>query len=123
MPVISATQAPVFDQPGTRVVGLAAPSRGSTEIAAWRLRLAPGAASPEHVLTAEEVFIALAGSAVADLDGVPHRVAAGDALVVPPRVPFRIATDGDVAFEAVACMRAGGLATVDSRTFAPPWAV
>jgi quercetin dioxygenase-like cupin family protein len=122
MTVISSSTAPTFDAGGTFVVGLASPSRGSREIAAWRLRLAPGTASPEHTLTHEEVFVALSGAATATLDGAEHRVAAGDALVVSPGVPFRIATAGAEPFEAVACMRCGGLAQIGADAFPPPWA-
>jgi quercetin dioxygenase-like cupin family protein len=122
MTVIRSASAPVFEQPGTVVTGLASPSRGSREISAWRLRLEPGAASPDHTLTHEEVFVALSGAATATLDGTEHPVAAGDALVVSPGVPFRIAAAGDEGFEAVACMRCGGLARVGADTFPPPWA-
>jgi mannose-6-phosphate isomerase-like protein (cupin superfamily) len=68
------------------------------------------------------VFVALSGAATASLVGVEHRVAAGDALVVSPGVPFRIATAGAEPFEAVACMRCGGLARVGADSFPPPWA-
>src|SRR4051794_41966105 len=122
MTVISSSAAPTFEAGGTLVIGLASPSRGSREISAWRLQLAPGAASPEHSLTHEEVFVALSGRAVAKLDGVRHDVGPGDALVVSPGVPFVIATEGDAPFEAVACMRCGGLATVGDESFPPPWA-
>jgi quercetin dioxygenase-like cupin family protein len=122
MTVISSLTAPSFEQDGTSVIGLASPSRGSSEISAWRLRLAPGAASPEHSLTHEEVFVVLAGRAVATVDGGRHEVGPGDALVVDPGVPFVLATDGEEPFEAVACMRCGGLAQVGDETFAVPWA-
>jgi quercetin dioxygenase-like cupin family protein len=122
MTVISSSTAPTFDAGGTFVVGLASPSRGSREIAAWRLRLAPGAASPEHTLSREEVFVALAGRAVAMLSGRRHAVEAGDALLVEPEVPFVLANEGDEPFEAVVSMRCGGLARVGGETFAPPWA-
>jgi quercetin dioxygenase-like cupin family protein len=122
MTVISSSTAPTFEAGGTFVVGLASPSRGSREIASWRLRLAPGAASPDHTLTHEEVFVALTGRAVATLAGRRHDVLPGDALVVAPDVPFVLANEGDEPFEAVACMRCGGLARVGGETFPPPWA-
>jgi quercetin dioxygenase-like cupin family protein len=122
MTVISSSTAPTFEEGGSFVTGLASPSRGSHEISAWRLRLAPGAASPVHTLTHEEVFIALSGSAVATLDGGRHELGPGDALVVSPGERFAIATAGEEPFEAVACMRCGGLATVGGESFAPPWA-
>jgi mannose-6-phosphate isomerase-like protein (cupin superfamily) len=122
MTVISSSAAPTFEQGGTVVIGLASPSRGSREVSAWRLRLAPGSASPEHVLTHEEVFVALSGRAVATLAGVRHEVGPGDALVVAPGLPVVLANEGDEPFEAVAAMRCGGLAQVGDERFAPPWA-
>jgi quercetin dioxygenase-like cupin family protein len=122
MTVISSSTAPVFEQGGTVVTGLASPARGSREISAWRLRLEPGAASPDHALTHEEVFVAVSGEAVATLGGVRHHVAGGDALVVAPGEPFRLANERDDPFEAVVCMRCGGLAQVGEARFPPPWA-
>ncbi len=121
MTVIAAATAPTFEAGPTTVIGLAAPSRGSTEVSAWRLSMAPGGASPEHTLTHEEVFVALSGRAVATLDGVTHEVAEGDALVVAPDVAFTLATAGDEPFEAVACMRCGGEALLGGERLPPPW--
>ena len=123
MTVISSSAAPTFEAGGTSVVGLASPSRGANEVAAWRLTLAPGASSPQHTLTHEEVFVALAGRAVATLSGTRHEVGPGDALVVSPDEPFTLANEQATPFEAVACMRCGGQARVGDETFAPPWAV
>jgi quercetin dioxygenase-like cupin family protein len=123
MTVISCSSAPTFEAGGTSVVGLAAPSRGAREVAAWRLTLAPGASSPEHALTHEEVFVALAGRAVATVSGVRHEVGPGDALVVAPDKSFTLANEQSTPFEAVACMRCGGQARIGDETFPPPWAV
>ena len=122
MTVISSSSAPTFEQGGAFVIGLASPSRGAREVSAWRLRLAPGSASPEHVLTHEEVFVALSGHAVATEAGTRHDVGPGDALVVTPGLPFVLANEGDEPFEAVVAMRCGGLAQVADERFAPPWA-
>jgi mannose-6-phosphate isomerase-like protein (cupin superfamily) len=122
MTVISCTSAPTFEQGGTSVVGLASPSRGSREVAAWRLTLAPGARSPEHALTHEEVFVALAGRAVATIAGIRHDIGPGDALVVSPDQPFTLANEQSTPFEAVACMRCGGQARVGDESVPIPWA-
>ena len=122
MTVITSSSAPTFEQPGVFVTGLASPSRGSREISAWRLRLDPGAASPEHTLTHEEVFVALCGRLVATLSGVRHDVAPGDAVVVAAGEPVVLRNEGDEPFEAVACMPCGGLAQVGDESFPPPWA-
>jgi mannose-6-phosphate isomerase-like protein (cupin superfamily) len=122
MTLVSSTTAPRFDVGGTHVIGLAAPSRGSAETSVWRLTLDPGSSSPEHTLDREEVFVALAGSARAELAGRTTDVRAGDALIVPPAVPFTISNPGPDAFEAVACMPVGGTATVAGESMTPPWA-
>jgi mannose-6-phosphate isomerase-like protein (cupin superfamily) len=123
MTVISSLSAPTFEADGTSVIGLASPSRGSREVAAWRLTLAPGSSSPEHALTHEEVFVALAGSAVATISGVRHDIGPGDALVVSPDQSFTLANEQSAPFDAVVCMRCGGMARVGDESFAPPWAV
>jgi quercetin dioxygenase-like cupin family protein len=122
MTVISSSSAPTFEAGGTSVIGLASPSRGAREVAAWRLTLAPGADSPEHSLTHEEVFVALSGRAVATIAGVRHEIGPGDALVVRPDEPFTLANEQSAPFEAVACMRCGGQARIGGESVPIPWA-
>jgi mannose-6-phosphate isomerase-like protein (cupin superfamily) len=106
------------------VVGLASPSRGCATVSAWRVVLAPGAASPEHSVTSDEAFVALRGTARVTLDGTEHEVAAGDCMVVAPERRFTIRNEGPEPFEAVCRMAAGGQAVVAGEgTFPPPWAV
>jgi quercetin dioxygenase-like cupin family protein len=121
--LITADDAPRFGQDGFAMVGLAAPSRGCPTVSAWRLTAAPGAASPVHRLTSDEVFVAVAGELEATVDGRTLTLRAGDALAVPPGVDFSLANRGEEPFEAVACMAAGGQALIgDSAPFTPPWA-
>ena len=121
--IITADDAPTFSQDGTTAVGYASPSRGAADLSLWRVRLDPGAGSPDHTLSREEVFLALEGDAVARLGDAEHPLAAGDCLVVPPGVPFSIAA-GPEGFGAVCAMAAGGEATIlpDGPTLTPPWA-
>jgi mannose-6-phosphate isomerase-like protein (cupin superfamily) len=123
MTLVSSSSAPRFDVGGTHVVGLAAPSRGAAETSVWHLTLDPGSSSPEHTLDREEVFVALRGSARAVIDGQDTEVRAGDALIVPPAVPFTIANPGPEPFEAVVSLPVGGSATVAGEAMTPPWAV
>ena len=122
MPVIRAATAPTFDIPGLSVTGLAAPSRGSQECSVWRLRLPPGTPGVEHTMDREEIFVALAGRALATLDGESIELGIGDTLVVPANHPFSLGTrDGEV-FDALAVAPAGVRATVPpGPPFAPPW--
>ena len=124
MTIIREQDAPRFGQDGIEVTGLASPSRGCDTVSAWRVLLAPGAASPEHALTSDEAFVALRGSARVELDGQAEELRAGDCLVVAPARRFTIRNDGAEPFEAVCCMAAGGRAVVEGEgSFVPPWAV
>ncbi|MBX3620170.1 MAG: cupin domain-containing protein [Rhizobacter sp.] len=123
MPFIAAADAPVFTLPGVTFTGLASPSRGSRETAAWRLSMAPGTAPHVHRLTREEIFIGLSGRAEAQVGGTRHTLSAGCALVVPPGVDFSLSNPHELAFEAVAVLPVGGQAVVaGGAPFVPPWA-
>jgi|SRR3954451_6537647 mannose-6-phosphate isomerase-like protein (cupin superfamily) len=122
MTVITAEQAPTFEVDGTHVIALAAPSRGAVHTSAWRLTLAPGAASPPHALTREEVFVALRGRLEARYGDRVEEVRAGGALIVPAGETFTLANPGDEPFEAVAMLPVGGQAMVGGETLTPPWA-
>ena len=123
MPVITAAAAARFDDnPGTEVIGLASPSRGSQELSTWRVRLAPGISSPAHAVDREEVFVVLAGRVRMTSGGIVEEAGPGDALVVPTGREFTLVTPGPDAFEAIACAPAAIRATVAGQTFPPPWA-
>jgi mannose-6-phosphate isomerase-like protein (cupin superfamily) len=122
MPIIRAASAPTFSLHGISVTGLAAPSRGSRESSVWRLHLPPGAPAVEHTVDREEIFVALAGRAMATLDGETIELAPGDTLVVPPEHPFSLATPEGTSFEALAIAPCGVRATLPpGPPFAPPW--
>ena len=123
MPVVSATEAPTFRIPHAVFTGLASPSRGAAETSVWRVTVEPGAPGAEHSVDREEVFVALSGRAVARLDGVEHRIGAGDALIVPANRAFSLANPHEEPFEAVVALPVGGRArTGDAEPFTPPWA-
>jgi len=123
MPVIPAPAAPTHELPGVRFTTLATPSTGTAETSVWHVELAPGADAQPHRVTREEIFVGITGRAVATLDGVPHPVGAGDALVVRPDVDFALAVDGDEPFRALVCQPVGGGAVLPGgEPFTPPWA-
>jgi mannose-6-phosphate isomerase-like protein (cupin superfamily) len=121
--IITSTEAENFQQGGTSVIGYASPSRGATELSLWRVSLAADESSPPHMLSREEVFLALAGSAVATIDGETFPLAQDDCLVVPAGVPF-VLEAGAHGLDAVCAMTVGGQATIlpDGPTLTPPWA-
>jgi quercetin dioxygenase-like cupin family protein len=123
MPVIRGATAPTYDLDHARFTGLAAPSRGSRENAAWRVSLAAGAPALPHSLDREEIIVAVSGAAVAHLDGEKQEVAAGDAIVVAAGQPFALENPHGEPFEAIAILPAGGRAAFpDGEPFVPPWA-
>jgi quercetin dioxygenase-like cupin family protein len=119
MPVITPEEAPLFDAPGATIVGLASPSRGSSDTAAWRVRFAPGHSSPSHSLDREEVFVVLDGSLTADYGDHSETAHAGGALIVPARREFTLTGPGD----AVCVFPVGASAILDGERITPPWAV
>jgi mannose-6-phosphate isomerase-like protein (cupin superfamily) len=122
MPVVTRPAEPTHTLPGARFTSLATPSRGGSEVSVWHVAL-DGHDAPEHALTRGEVFVALRGRAVVTLDGVPGTLAAGDTLVVPPGVRFRLRAEAGTGFEALCCMPAGGQAVLaDGEPVSPPWA-
>ena len=113
MEIIKRSDAPVFDAPGVSWTGYAAPSRGASQLSLCRVELAPGTTS-----------LGLEGRAVATVDGDEHAIAAGDCLILPARTPFTFDVPEDAPFRALACIPAGGRATMlpDGTTIVPPWA-
>ena len=121
MPVITAEQAPVFEAGANVITGLAAPSRGARDVSVWRVRFAPGEASPAHCVTREETFVVLSGRLTVRFDEHSESGSAGDAVIVPAGPTFSlIAEDGPA--EALCVMPVGGQAVADGATFTPPWA-
>jgi mannose-6-phosphate isomerase-like protein (cupin superfamily) len=123
VPVIPGATAPTFSLPGLVVTGLAAPSRGATETSVWHLVLEPGAPGVELSMDREEVFVAVAGRALATVGGGEAPLAAGDALVVPAGRRFSLANPSAEPFRAVVALPVGGRASMPGQApFVPPWA-
>jgi quercetin dioxygenase-like cupin family protein len=123
MPFIASADAPQFDLPGITFAGLAAPSRGATENAAWIVTVHAGTPGMPHRLTREETLIAIEGQARARVGDRVHSLTAGSAVVVPANVEFELSNPSDKPFRAVAVLPVGGQAVMaDGSTFTPPWA-
>jgi mannose-6-phosphate isomerase-like protein (cupin superfamily) len=122
MPHIRAQEAAIFDIPDVRFAGLASPSRGARETSVWKITLAARAAGTPHSLSREEVFVALSGTALAQIGGDTHLLAEGDALIVPAQTEFTLSNPGPDAFVAIAVLPVGGTARIgQAPAFAPPW--
>jgi quercetin dioxygenase-like cupin family protein len=121
MPVVAAVDAPTFDTGGAMITGLASPSRGATDTAAWRVEFNADAPSPKHSLTHQEVFVVLEGAVTATFDDREETASEGSALIVPANTEFSISAKGAPA-KALCVLPVGGKAIVDGREFTPPWA-
>ena len=122
MPVIDRDDQRRHDIPGATFETLASPSLGSAETSVWRVRLEPDTPGLPHRLTREEIFVVLAGSATATLDGTPQPLSEGSTLVLPAGVELALATAGE-PLEAIVCLPVGGQGVVgEGEPFTPPWA-
>jgi mannose-6-phosphate isomerase-like protein (cupin superfamily) len=124
MGLIDSRSAKTFAMDQVQFTGLAAPSRGSTENAVWKIAVAPRTvAKGPHQVTREEVFVALSGVAEVLLDGRSLSLEAGSALVVPAHTDFSLSNAGAEPFEAVVVLPVGGQAVIEGQApFIPPWA-
>ncbi len=83
MVVIHRSDAQVFDAHGSRFSSYVAPSRGSTELCAWRLEVPANTHGVPHRPTREEVLLVLTGELQVTLDGNTGVARSGDVVLVP----------------------------------------
>jgi quercetin dioxygenase-like cupin family protein len=122
VPVITPEDAPTFDAGGATITGLASPSRGALDTAAWRIRFDPDHVTPRHSLDREEVFVVLSGALTARYAEHAETARAGGALIVPAGLEFSLAAEDGPA-EAVCTFPVGGTAVLDGERITPPWVV
>jgi mannose-6-phosphate isomerase-like protein (cupin superfamily) len=121
MPVSTLAEAKKIEFHGLTARPIAVPSRGTAELAIWHLEVAPGLRGEEHTVDREEVFVVRKGRLAGTLGGERCEAGPGDALIVPPGVPFALGNGGGEPAEVVVCTSAGVRATLDGRTIVPPW--
>ncbi|RZS86846.1 quercetin dioxygenase-like cupin family protein [Motilibacter rhizosphaerae] len=122
MAVVRATAEPV-EMHGFRFTPLASPSRGTTTLAMWTVTAPPGASSPRHSMTEEEVLLVQRGRVVAHVGDASWELAAGDGVVVPPGEEFLLDNPFDEPADLLACTTAGMRARVGGAEITPPWAL
>ncbi|MGW4651384.1 VOC family protein [Kitasatospora sp. NPDC004289] len=112
----------VTETPNARMTGLAAPSRGSSELSTWTVAMTAGQTGPEHTVSREQVWTVTAGALEVSHSGRTETVPAGHTLVLPPDLPRRVHAPQDA--EAHVAMRADGVASVPGAegTRGLPWA-
>ncbi|MFI8280299.1 cupin domain-containing protein [Streptomyces sp. NPDC085929] len=122
MLVITPTAENVTESPNARMTGLAAPSRGSTELSTWTVAMEAGRSGPEHSVSREQVWTVTSGVLEVTCGGRTEKIAAGQTLVLPPDVLRRVHAPQKA--EAHVAMRADGVVRVPGteETRELPWA-
>ncbi|AXK37825.1 cupin domain-containing protein [Streptomyces armeniacus] len=124
MHVIAPSPEHTVTTPNAVMAGLAAPSRGSTALSTWTVRMEPGAAGPEHSVDQEQVWTVTAGTLTVTAGEDTETVPAGRTVVLPAGVLRRIRAGAGEGAEALVAMPAGGLVTAAGQETRPlPWAV
>lgn len=123
MHVITTAPDHVITTPNATMTGFASPSRGSVELSTWHAAIAAGVTGPEHSVSREQVWTVTAGALDVTCDGRTEKVAAGQAVVLPPDVLRHVHALADT--EVHVAMRADGLVSVPGTEGARPlpWAV
>lgn len=122
MPVVTAADATTFETHGSRFHSYLAPSKGSSDLCAWRLEVPAGLVGVPHRPSNEEALLVQDGSLHGALDGQPFALDVGDVLHVPAGAELRV--DGGPQGTTAWVTTTTGLraATADGTTLAPPWA-
>jgi quercetin dioxygenase-like cupin family protein len=123
MYVVSESEQRTTRTPAGAMFALAGPSRGSTEVATWRVEIGAGTSTPEHIVDREQVWNLLSGEFEAVVDGESATVRAGEAVILPAGAVRRLTAVGGPA-QALCAMPVGGRALLPGGTEKRPlpWA-
>lgn len=80
---------------GARTTPLVTRACGSTSLINGITAFEPGAAIGMHFHNCEESVMVLEGDAIAEIDGVQHRLSAGDTTWIPSNLPHRFINASD----------------------------
>lgn len=122
MPVERSDDHPTFEVGTTRVTSLAAPSRGSDEVALFRIDVPAGGGLPAHHHDHHDVLTVLSGGGTFHIGEEAFEIGAGDSVVVPIGVVHFLEAGGDGA--TIVATMLGGTKLVradDGSEAVPPW--
>lgn len=122
MSVIRPADAVDYYVHGSTFSSYATPSRGSTQLCAWRLTVPPALAGAAHRPSREEILLVLEGELRITLDGAPTDLQPGDVALVPAGSELRV--DSGAAGASAWVTTTPGLEAVmtDGTRLTPPWA-
>ncbi|HEY1918112.1 MAG TPA: cupin domain-containing protein [Streptosporangiaceae bacterium] len=128
MTVLNSADAIVHELHGSRFASYVSPERGSRELCAWRLEVAPGTHGVRHTVNREEVLLMLGGTLQVTVDtsadgtGTAEKAGPGDVIVVPAGASFQVDNPGDEPATAWVTTSVGLQATMaDGSRVSPPW--
>lgn len=122
MPIFAGTDAVDYVTHGSTFAAYVNPSRGSTDLCAWRLSVPPGVTGIAHRPSREEVLLVLEGHLRITVDDETRDLVPGSVVHVPAGSLLRVDT-GSEGGSAWVTTTPGLTATTDDGTIiTPPWA-
>jgi quercetin dioxygenase-like cupin family protein len=107
MRVNTPTPDDITTTPNAVMTSLATPTRGTTEVSAWTVRITPGSRGPVHAIDHEQLWLPLTGTITITAQDTTWRVAPGQAAVLPAGEVRQIGVDdGEPSAEVLVCMTA-----------------
>lgn len=122
MPVIRAAEAAPYETHGSQFLAYVAPSRGSDQLCAWRLKVPADLPGVAHRPTREEVLFVLDGELRVTLDGVRSDLRRGDVALVLANSELRVDAGPDGATAWVTTTPGLEAVIADGSRISPPWA-
>jgi quercetin dioxygenase-like cupin family protein len=121
MPLVTRSEADIFETHGVRFTSYVRPSRGSRALCTWRVDVPPGQAGAPHRPTREEVICCIEGRLELTLDGTQHILHPGDVAYV--RADTEVRLDGGPDGGAAWTTTLAGLDAVmsDGSLLQPAW--
>jgi len=121
MPVERANEHPTHELGGNTIASLAAPSRGSTEVALFRTEVPPEGGLPRHHHDHLDVFTVERGGGTFQIGDERFVVGPGDSVVVPIGEWHHLEAGTDGATITVAMLAGTKLMREDGSETVPPW--
>lgn len=112
MPVLANAAPGATGFPGIEHVTLAGEDDGLRDMSVWQQTIAPGAATPPHRHSCEEVVLCNAGDGELHLEGRIERFAANTTVIIPPQVDHQIFSVGKEPLSLIAVF---AMTPVDTR--------
>ena len=92
--------------PGIAHVTLAGSDEGLKALSLWRQSMAPGACTPPHSHSCDEIVLCESGEGEIHIDGVVHRFGPRQTIVLPAHVPHQIFATGTEPLVSMAILAA-----------------